>query len=121
MIKVKKFPATIYPVGIWVAIADDWEEVNKKFGTRKDENDKTCATVLEYDDNRFVIVFIKDKFKLQYITHEVVHTVNLTFKYAGVKPDVDNDETQAYFTSELFRMCYEFLTKHLSQEELTKT
>lgn len=121
MIKIKKLPATIYPVGIWVTIADDWEEVNKKFGTSKKKDDKTCATVLEFDDNRFVIVFIRDRFKLQYITHEVVHVVSVTFKYAGVKPDVDNDETQAYFTSELFRMCYEFLTKYLSKEELRKT
>lgn len=119
MIKVKKLPPTIYPVGIWVAIADSWEEVNKRFGILRPE--KTCATVLEFDDNRFVIIFKKDMFRLPHIIHEVVHVVNLTFKYAGVLPDLENDETQAYFTSELFRMCFEFLTKHLSKEEIMRT
>ncbi len=54
------------------------------------------------------------------IAHECVHAANMTFKYHGIKLDVENDEHQAYYTESLVTRCTNSFARFYSLEENAK-
>lgn len=50
-----------------------------------------------------IAVWIRYKFDYAVLAHECVHAVNMTFESRGIKPDLLNDEPQAYFVECLVR------------------
>jgi hypothetical protein len=43
--------------------------------------------------------------------HEIVHVVNMFFKDYGIKPDLQNDELQAYMTEWLYKKITKAISK----------
>jgi hypothetical protein len=98
----------IFNVPVFIHLCDDVNEFLKQRGheTKPDKIVPAC-TFYEYDkygDIRFFSVF--DRYYMGgyslLIVHETVHLVNMIFQYAGIKPDLDNDELQAYLTEFIF-------------------
>lgn len=71
-----------------------------------------CSAYTERDKNKrctYWLVIKKSKLSHALIAHEVVHLVNLIFIDRGIKLDINNDETQAYFTEWLTDSIYQLL------------
>lgn len=60
--------------------------------------------------NTYIMAF-SDKVTHSIIAHESLHVTNLICKHAGIKLDVDNDETQAYILGFVVTACYKHLKK----------
>jgi hypothetical protein len=50
-----------------------------------------------------IVLQYKSNANMGTIVHEVVHAVNYSFMFRGIKLDTDNDEHQAYYTDFVFR------------------
>ena len=48
-----------------------------------------------------VLIWIENKEDIPTVAHEALHGVNFTLDRAGYKFDISNDESQAYFLSEI--------------------
>ena len=63
------------------------------------------TAALAYSDHNghdFCVVFAQDQLTPARIAHEVVHLVNMIFQYVDYKPDLSNDEAQAYLHQYIF-------------------
>ena len=94
----------------------DKEALNKRFPEAISENNDFCA-ITDSRGSHLLVVFnmkyIKNEVILvETIAHEAVHLTNFLFIRKGVKPDVDNDEPQAYllgwFAGEIFKAYLKF-------------
>jgi len=98
-VKTKKFPIPIYHGVLEVVLVDDMAEVVKKYYWIK-EGDKYDGVAFVLDPPKGTIkyvVVLRNK-SPDIIAHESVHICNMIFKEKGIKPDLENDEPQAYLT-----------------------
>lgn len=65
------------------------------------ENADAMAEDFVRDQGHNVLIIFSRGVSHGTIAHEVVHAVNATFSYHGMKLDVHNDEHQAYYTGAL--------------------
>ena len=69
------------------------------------------ALTLEHTDSCKATIIIPSKYYGSTV-HELVHAKNLLFKAKGIKPDVDNDEVEAYLMSWLYEQVDVIIKKH---------
>ena len=113
MYRDKKLKFPLYDsLTLQIVISDDVEKINSKLGAeeerffacvwKSDTINKNCKTI--------VVVFNpadKDnKITPGIITHEAIHIKNILFGTVGIKPDVDNDEPEAYLTEWVVNKIY---------------
>lgn len=67
------------------------------------------AFVFRHEDFYVACFSVKD---LNIIVHESVHIVNYIFEDTHIKPDVKNDELQAYLTAWVFDEINNFINKN---------
>lgn len=94
----------------------DKEALNKRFPEIISDNNNFCA-VTDSRGNHLLVVFdmknIKNEVDLvETIAHEALHLTSFLFSKKGIKPDVNNDEAQAYllgwFAGEIFKIYLKF-------------
>ena len=88
-----------YGTLIMIKVDDNFDEVNKKYGTNADNS--WAGFVFRHktkDDIQYIVVF-QGKPQGSVIAHECVHLVNHTYIDRLMELDPFNDEPQAYLTS----------------------
>jgi len=113
---------------IWldIVVSDENKKLNKEFSYHK--NWYACAFTDTWRESkgdewkRSVVVVLNPHhprgFMDEYvILHEVVHIKNLIFKRLGIKPDVNNDEHEAYFVEYLYQKVKEFYVEVMEKEK----
>lgn len=102
----KSIRVPLYHQNLQIMICEDVEkeieEINKKFYVSKDRLD--FAGFASTIDNYHLILLNKkhiksESFAVSTIAHEALHITSFIFKRVGIKPDVKNDEAQAYLIS----------------------
>lgn len=76
------------------------------------------AYVCETEKKVIYGTFQKGKLNPGLLAHEVVHLVNLIFKFKGVKLDTSNDEHQAYLTEFIFESIWSRFEKFKKKNNL---
>lgn len=73
--------------------------------------ERKCGRCIEFDNDRgkhAIVIWTRSKPKGAYeigtLAHECVHATNMAFSARNVRLDLENDETQAYFTAHLVRV-----------------
>lgn len=109
MIYIKTIGIPIYDGYINIVLADDINEAIEHYGLG--EKDCSCAFVMPDRKTKGIywVVFGLKKLSHNTIAHEIVHLVNLIFLDRGIKPDLKNDEPQAYLTGWLTDKMYKFI------------
>jgi hypothetical protein len=81
-------------------------EFLKQRGHEPERDIIPACTFYEYDNNgaiRLHSVFDNNVENTSItIVHETVHLVNMIFQHTGIRPDLNNDELQAYLTGFIF-------------------
>lgn len=115
----KSIKVPLYHQTLQIIVCDDVEkeieEVNKKFYANCDRFD--FAGYAEATGNYHLILlnkkYLKDEtFAIGTIAHEALHITSFILKRVGIKPDVNNDEAQAYLLSWIVEQVYEQFKKH---------
>jgi len=112
MIKKPKFIYNdLYYTNIWYYDSHTQEQfladVKKRLQFSLSQNDATARTIeLTDTDHTVIVVWIDKKSniknRLMYLSHEAVHITNLILARAGVIPNFNNDEAQAYLHAWVF-------------------
>jgi len=110
----KRINMPIYHQILHIAICDDAEkeinEVRKKFYANVDKFE--FAGYAEAEGKHHLILLNKkhlrydQPFAISTIAHEAFHITNFVMKRVGIKPDVNNDEAQAYLLSWIVEEVY---------------
>lgn len=109
----KRIEIPLYYGTLIIIQVEDWDWVNKRFGF--DLSNSYCAMVhrifTKKGKREYYAVFncTSEKSTPDVIAHEVVHLVNRVFLDTGIKPDLDNDEPQAYLTGWFMEQICNFL------------
>lgn len=116
----KSIKVPLYHQRLQIIICDDVEkeieEVNKKFPTSCDRFD--FSGYAEAIDNYHLVLLNKkylkeESFAISTISHEALHITSFILKRVGIKPDVENDEAQAYLLSWIVEKVYQEFKKTL--------
>jgi hypothetical protein len=59
--------------------------------------------MMESDQGRIVIIWIRKKSDMASLVHECVHAANFTLDAINADPTFENDEPQAYLVEAIFR------------------
>ena len=108
----------IYPFRFWIITTDDFKKANEKYLSSDLEfNDHEHEAYAFFDPQKdgstiIGVMFKEGELAYSIIVHEMVHVVNYIFHFASVKPDLDNDETQAYLSQWVFETIIKTLKKH---------
>jgi len=115
----KRISMPIYQQTLHIAICEDVEkeilEVRKKFYANVDNFE--FSGYAEAQDKHHLILLNKkylrydQPFAVSTIAHEAFHITNFVMKRVGIKPDVNNDEAQAYLLSWIIEEVYKFYKK----------
>lgn len=108
MLTVKKFIIPIFEYRVNVYIFDKWSEI-KDFVDSDTYRDPALG--LTIDDYSYSSVFINSR-SLRTIVHEAVHIKNNLWSFIGYKPQVDNDEIDAYVVTYIYQRILEIFNKH---------
>lgn len=119
--KYKKVKIDLYSQTLHIIIVDDFSvakttpEFLKRFAGLEPIRDD-FAGYAEARENQHLIILNKKhlntpEYTLSTISHEAFHITNFIMKRVGIKPDVDNDEAQAYLLSYIVEEVYKFLNK----------
>jgi hypothetical protein len=101
-----------YSTNFWVIICPEGMEDVKPFikrltRTELEISKGSLAMCLQRfqppDDRHNVMILLRAGCPLHNIVHECVHAKNYVFEHHGVRPDVDNDEHEAYYVDYLFK------------------
>jgi hypothetical protein len=110
----KSIKVPLYHQTLQIIICDDVEkeinEVNKKFYVNTDRFEFSGYS--EATGKYHLILLNKkyltdDAFAMSTIAHEALHITSFIMKRVGIKPDVNNDEAQAYLLSWIVEQVYE--------------
>ena len=114
----KSFIIPIYSGRLHVIFSNDCEkeleQINKKFEVDVDNFD--FAGYSSRIDNHYLLLLNlkyinSDTMLIGTIAHEALHISNFILKQTGIKPDVDNDEAQAYLLTWIVEQVYKFKMK----------
>lgn len=113
MITRKSFRLPIYGVPYEIAFADSWEEAVKI------DPDFPCfqsaRTVWDDDTNLGLkMIFLGDSAGPSVCAHECVHLANRIWVVVGYKPDIENDEPDAYLVGHLMSAVMEVRDEFLA-------
>lgn len=112
--KEKNIKIPIYTGYLKVVLSDDFEHVCKKWDVDIDAA-KSAAFVWTYNNGGFVFcASFGPNVKLSEVVHECVHLCSNIYDAHGIRPDIHNDEPQAYLTGWLFDRCHKILNKELN-------
>lgn len=117
MYKEQVFKIPIYFGDLKVIVTNDLQKVGDKYEIG--DMNHFDAVVFDRERNGYLIICMafKSDVKLSAVCHETVHAVNRIFHYRGIKPDLLNDEPQAYLSGWVFDTCYKFLNKELNAQQ----
>lgn len=72
-----------------------------------EKNGGYCIEFASKKGNHAIVIWTKEKpvkpYYIGTLAHECVHAVNIAFNCRGIKPDLENDEHQAYLVTALVR------------------
>lgn len=106
--KTIKIP--IYRGKLTMILAKDLSYIEKNY-TEVSLDNYGAVFLINKSQHKHYIVAFTDSGDLGLVAHEIVHLKNEIFKDCGVKPDLINDEAEAYLTGYLFDEIYKFLNK----------
>lgn len=111
----------IYTGYLRVIISDDFEHVCKKYDVDLDAADTGAFVFTEIikGGHKFSIV-LKPNASNGYIVHESVHLCSNIYDIHGIKPDIHNDEPQAYLTEWLYEQIEKVLLRHREENKKTE-
>jgi hypothetical protein len=121
-------PIPIYSSRLHIAFSEDVlkdkDALNKRFPETITEESNFCA-VTDSRGNHIVAIFdmknIKDEIVLaEVIAHEALHVTSYLFIRKGIKPDVNNDEPQAYLLGWVVGEIYKIYLKFKTQKDVKK-
>ena len=103
-IQIHQFENAIYPRKLWVAVCDNEEAVNKRFGVDFENSDRWQAYVFSCTDSEsgnlgVCCIFRRKKYlTVKNIAHEAVHVASNIFNDCNMTMGFDNgkDEHFAY-------------------------
>jgi hypothetical protein len=107
MITQKKMTIPIFDYKLDIIIYDNWEEI-------KHLDDTTSIYPprgLTKWQHGSALVAIDSKYKST-IVHEAEHIKNLIWEYIGYKPQIDNDEVDAYLLTYIYEKIADVFYKH---------
>lgn len=105
-IKIDVFDAVVH-----VVKAKKLKQIEAKYNLINcDGYDAVTFRILKKNTTEYCVAF-EGKPKIDVVHHEVTHLVNFIFQDCGVKLDLDNDETQAYFSAYMFRKVLKAIKK----------
>lgn len=113
MITSKNLTIPIFDYKLTVVIFDKWEEL-EPYLSKEQFAIKSRGITIEGDGAAWVAV--GSKFGST-ITHESVHIKNCIWKYIGYKPQVDNDEVDAYLVTYIYNKITDVYYKHGSNSK----
>ena len=105
-------------------VIKDKDALNKRFPETINEKGDFCA-LTDNRGNHLLVVFnmknLKDETTLiETIAHESLHLTSFLFLRKGIKPDLNNDEPQAYLLGWLVGEIYKVYLKFKAQQDGTK-
>jgi hypothetical protein len=105
-------------------VIKDKVALNKRFSEVINDESNFCATT-ESRGNHLLVIFDMKNIKneadlIETIAHEGVHLTSLLFLRKGIKPDVNNDEPQAYLLGWFAGEIYKVYLKFKKQEDVKK-
>jgi hypothetical protein len=110
----KSFKVPLYHQFLQIIICEDVEkevnEINKKFYINTDTFNFSGYAESTGKYNLILLnkKYLTDEaFAISTIAHEAFHVTNFISKRVGIKPDVNNDEAQAYLLSWIVEKVYE--------------
>lgn len=107
MITRKKMNIPIFDYGLTVIIYDNWEEVMHLFN---DDNKFRPKAITKFSYGNAVVGI-----DVNYggsIVHEAEHVKNAIWEYIGYKPQVDNDEVDAYLLTYIYKKITDVYYRH---------
>lgn len=109
MVTEKIIKVPIFEFKIKVVVFDDTKEAIEQFPEYFKQD--YLALTLEHIDTCKATIIIPSKYYGSTV-HELIHVKNLLFKAKGIKPDIDNDEVEAYLVSWLYEQVDVIIKKH---------
>lgn len=126
MLKSKLIKVDIYDAKLMLVCTDDVDAFEKKFDVSLGKEKIFAHTVWHYikeDNVKWACVFIIANFKIKMskkyrvtygdLAHECFHASNMIFEMKGVRPDLSNDEPQAYLIKWIMNQCIKYFTDEL--------
>ena len=110
---IKKYTVPLYDfMSYRVVFTDKPKKYERKFGIEFPKNTASCV---KKGNNIYLILNLKDFSEediYDVLAHECVHAKNYVFSAAGIKPDVDNDEPEAYLVGWFMNKTVKELNKY---------
>lgn len=110
----KKIKIPIYEGLLYIQISNNRSEECLKLGiTIPEEYNNNLGLAISSDETFiYVISITEDAVNMHdIIAHECLHICNDIFKHRYIKPDLDNDEPQAYLLGWLVNQVYRYIEK----------
>lgn len=104
----------IYHTKLTIVFSDDFKKAIEKLKLRFPGLDVSLYDAFASDQRTksgrlHMYVFFKPDPTHSSIAHEVVHLVNFVFENCNIRPDLINDEPQAYLTGWITKQVYDAL------------
>lgn len=93
--KIKKHKVPLYFEKIRIVVTNNPAKLLKKENIKYDFDVNIYEAFVQLN-KKDTTLYIRPKAKPSIIAHEAVHIVNEIFKRVQIRPDLDNDEPQAY-------------------------
>ena len=109
MVTQKKMTIPIFDYKLIVIIYDDWDEIKHLDNYTRDKKDAP-AGFTKWDCGISIVAIQSNRESS--IVHEALHVKNLVWDYIGYKPQIDNDEVDAYLLTYIYNKIKEVYNKH---------
>lgn len=123
----KSISVPLYHQKLQIIICDDVEieidEINKKYPSHIENFEFSGYAEGSGKFNLIVLnkkYLIDEIFAVSTIAHEALHVSHFIMKRVGIKPDVDNDEPQAYLLSWIIEQVYNEFKKYTTDNKKQK-
>lgn len=113
MITQKRLIVPIFNYKLSIVIFDDWEEVKHLDCEETRSYPPAGFTKWSYGSALVVI----DAKRGSTIVHEAEHVKNLIWEYIGYRPQIDNDEVDAYLLTYIYNKITDVFYKHNGQSK----
>lgn len=113
MITEKSFIVPIYDFRVNAVVFDDLKEVGKKYPEFMTGGTKACT--VEYIGKSEATIIVPT-YRYASMVHELEHLKNIIWKAKDYRPQVDNDEVDAYLIEELYVRIDKIIRKHLATQ-----
>jgi hypothetical protein len=113
MITQKRLIVPIFNYKLSIVIFDDWEEV--KHLDYEETRSYPPAGFTQWSYGSALVVI--DAKRGSTIVHEAEHVKNLIWEYIGYRPQIDNDEVDAYLLTYIYNKITDVFYKHNGQSK----